>query len=80
MIFLATLPLTDAVTLVLYHTVEGMSCYLDEGETITAAMYVVALLKFFVSSLGGIVIGIVYGALTSVLTKYTVETRGECER
>ena len=67
---------TDAVTVVLYHTVEGMNCFLEEGHSISMMMYVTALLKFFATSFGGILIGIIYGALTSVLTKYTVETRG----
>ena len=67
---------TDAVTVVLYHTVEGMNCFLEEGHSISMMMYVTALLKFFATSFGGILIGILYGALTSVLTKYTVETRG----
>ena len=64
------------MTVVLYHTVEGMNCFLEEGHSISMMMYVTALLKFFATSFGGILIGIIYGALTSVLTKYTVETRG----
>lgn len=64
------------MTLVLYHTVEGMNCFMEEGQEITASMYVIALLKFFATSFGGILIGMFFGALTSLLTKYTVETRG----
>lgn len=68
---------TDAVTVVLYHTIEGVNCFLEDGETITTVMYVTAILKFFATSLGGLIIGILFGALTSFLTKYTIETRGK---
>ena len=68
----------DAVTVVLYHTVEGMNCILDEGGEITPAHYGIAFAKFIATSVGGIAIGAIFGALTSFLTKYTVETRGWC--
>ncbi|KAF6017936.1 hypothetical protein EB796_023746 [Bugula neritina] len=67
--------LNDAVTLVLYNTVEGINCLLEEGRDTTALTYVTAVFKFFATSLGGVVIGIVYGTITSLLTKYTLETR-----
>jgi len=63
---------------VLYNTVEGINCLLEEGRDTTALTYVTAVFKFFATSLGGVVIGIVYGTITSLLTKYTLETRGEC--
>ncbi|XP_067949072.1 Na(+)/H(+) exchanger beta-like [Watersipora subatra] len=67
--------LNDAVTVVLYHTIEGMNCYNEEYEEITPTLYVIAFFKFFTSSLGGISIGIVFGTITALLTKHTVETR-----
>ncbi|XP_067949078.1 sodium/hydrogen exchanger 3-like [Watersipora subatra] len=67
--------LNDAVTVVLYHTLDGMNCYVDAGEELTAVMYVIAFVKFFTSSIGGITIGALFAVLTAVLTKYTVETR-----
>jgi len=66
----------DAVTVVLYHTVEAMSCMTANGEAIEARHYVIAFFKFFASSIGGILMGVLFGVLSSSLTKYTVHTRG----
>lgn len=70
----------DAVTVVLYQTVEGMNCIIDEGGEITPAHYGIAFAKFIVSNVGGIAVGVIFGALTAFLTKHTVETRGKHSR
>lgn len=62
--------------MVLYHTIEGISCFMEAGEDITGGMYAIAIAKFFASSLGGIVVGVLFGAICSLLTKYTVDVRG----
>ena len=38
---------------------------------------VLGVIQFFVVSLGGLAIGVILGALTSFITKYTEHCRGE---
>ena len=54
-----------------------MNCILDEGKEITPDLYILAVVKFFTTSFGGIAVGVVFGTITSLLTKHTVETRGK---
>ena len=37
---------------------------------------VLGIVQFFVVSLGGLAIGVIFGALTSIITKYTEHCRG----
>ncbi|GFS88130.1 hypothetical protein NPIL_208001 [Nephila pilipes] len=61
--------LNDAVTVVLYHMFEG---YTEMGiPNILAVDYFSGVASFFVVSLGGTLIGILFGLITAFLSKYT---------
>ncbi|XP_072026556.1 sodium/hydrogen exchanger 3-like [Amphiura filiformis] len=61
--------LNDAVTIVLYRMFETFN---EIGEENLEAKHVIlGLLSFFVVSIGGTVIGLIFGFLTSLLTRFT---------
>lgn len=61
--------LNDAVTVVLYHMFEG---YTEMGVTnLLPIDYFSGVASFFVVSCGGAFIGLIFGILTSFLSKYT---------
>ena len=44
-------------------------------ENLTAPDVVLGIVSFFVVSIGGIIIGLIYGVLTAFFTKYTIRVR-----
>ncbi|GFX99798.1 hypothetical protein TNCV_258371 [Trichonephila clavipes] len=61
--------LNDAVTVVLYHMFEG---YTEMGiPNILAIDYFSGIASFFVVSIGGTLIGILFGLITAFISKYT---------
>lgn len=62
--------LNDGVTVVLYNVLQAYNLILQE-RALTAEDIVLGILKFFVVCFGGLAIGIIVGALCSILTKYT---------
>lgn len=63
--------LNDAVTVVLYHLFEEFS---HEG-TVTVADALLGVVCFFVVSLGGILVGVIYGVLGAFTSRFTSHTR-----
>ncbi|XP_069103686.1 Na(+)/H(+) exchanger protein 7-like [Argopecten irradians] len=63
--------LNDAVTVVLYNTMKEF----NEMPSVTTDQVFLGLAAFFVVSLGGLFIGIIFGVLTAIVTKYTVHVR-----
>ncbi|XP_023932871.1 Na(+)/H(+) exchanger beta-like [Lingula anatina] len=63
----------DAVTVVLYNTMKAFNAM--PPEDINVGQVFLAVAAFFVVSLGGAVLGILFGALSSVITKYTEHVR-----
>lgn len=61
----------DGVTVVLYNMMKTLNVM----EEITADQVILGVLQFFVVSMGGLVIGILFGALTAIVTKYTEHCR-----
>nr|CAD7425301.1 unnamed protein product [Timema monikensis] len=65
--------LNDAVTVVLYHMFEA---YSEMGPpNILFSDYMSGLASFFVVAVGGTIIGVVWGFLTALVTRYTHEVR-----
>ncbi|XP_046994342.1 sodium/hydrogen exchanger 3 [Schistocerca americana] len=65
--------LNDAVTVVLYHMFES---YTEMGpENIIYTDVLAGLASFFVVALGGTIIGIIWGFLTGLVTRYTHQVR-----
>ncbi|XP_049859593.1 sodium/hydrogen exchanger 3 isoform X1 [Schistocerca gregaria] len=65
--------LNDAVTVVLYHMFEA---YTEMGpENIIYTDVLAGLASFFVVALGGTIIGIIWGFLTGLVTRYTHQVR-----
>ncbi|XP_021361877.1 sodium/hydrogen exchanger 2-like [Mizuhopecten yessoensis] len=62
--------LNDGVTVVLYHVLQSYNLILQE-RAITAEDILLGFVKFFLVCFGGLFIGLIVGALSSVLTKYT---------
>ncbi|XP_060064028.1 Na(+)/H(+) exchanger protein 7-like [Ylistrum balloti] len=62
--------LNDGVTVVLYHVLQSYNLILQERD-ITAEDIVLGFVKFFLVCFGGLFIGVIIGALSSILTKYT---------
>ncbi|XP_076370956.1 sodium/hydrogen exchanger 3-like [Tachypleus tridentatus] len=61
--------LNDAVTVVLYHMFEG---YAEMGQkNILPIDYLAGVLSFFVASLGGAFLGVVWGILVAFLSRFT---------
>ncbi|XP_013773882.1 sodium/hydrogen exchanger 3-like [Limulus polyphemus] len=61
--------LNDAVTVVLYHIFDA---YTEMGqEHIITIDYVFGVLSFFISSLGGAFVGVLWGLLASFLSRFT---------
>ena len=50
----------------------------SEDVPITYDQVLLAIAAFFCVSLGGLAIGVIFGLLTAVITKYTPDVRGEC--
>ncbi|XP_037077442.1 Na(+)/H(+) exchanger beta-like, partial [Pollicipes pollicipes] len=65
--------LNDAVTVVLYNAMVAFTGM--EGEDIAYDQILLAVAAFFCVSLGGLAIGIIFGVLTAVITKYTPDVR-----
>lgn len=63
--------LNDAVTVVLYHLFEEFS----HAETVTVADALLGVVCFFVVSLGGILVGAIYGILGAFTSRFTSHTR-----
>ncbi|XP_026083780.1 sodium/hydrogen exchanger 1-like [Carassius auratus] len=63
--------LNDAVTVVLYHLFEEFS----NANTITATDVFLGVVCFLVVSLGGIVVGAIYGILAAFTSRFTSHTR-----
>uniref|UniRef100_A0A672IUU0 Sodium/hydrogen exchanger n=1 Tax=Salarias fasciatus TaxID=181472 RepID=A0A672IUU0_SALFA len=63
--------LNDAVTVVLYHLFEEFS---QEG-TVTVVDALLGVVCFFVVSLGGILVGVIYGVLGAFTSRFTSHTR-----
>ncbi|KAM9436831.1 sodium/hydrogen exchanger 1 [Clarias gariepinus] len=63
--------LNDAVTVVLYHLFEE---YTEMG-TVTIGDVFLGVVSFFVVSLGGILVGAIYGILTAFTSRFTSHTR-----
>ncbi|XP_059364540.1 sodium/hydrogen exchanger 1-like [Carassius carassius] len=63
--------LNDAVTVVLYHLFEEFS----SANTITATDVFLGVVCFLVVSLGGIVVGAIYGLLAAFTSRFTSHTR-----
>lgn len=63
--------LNDAVSVVLYRMFNTFS---DMGDNLKPHDYLLGTTSFFVVSLGGTVIGIVFGLIASFTTKFTANT------
>lgn len=63
--------LNDAVTVVLYHLFESLSLF----DEITYAEVLTGFASFFVVSLGGTFLGLLWGLATAFITKYTDHVR-----
>ncbi|XP_075961610.1 sodium/hydrogen exchanger 1b isoform X1 [Anarhichas minor] len=63
--------LNDAVTVVLYHLFEEFS----HAGTVTVADAFLGVICFFVVSLGGILVGAIYGLLGAFTSRFTSHTR-----
>uniref|UniRef100_H2SST5 Sodium/hydrogen exchanger n=1 Tax=Takifugu rubripes TaxID=31033 RepID=H2SST5_TAKRU len=63
--------LNDAVTVVLYHLFEEFS----HAETVTIIDALLGVVCFFVVSLGGILVGAVYGFIGAFTSRFTQHTR-----
>ncbi|XP_053404076.1 Na(+)/H(+) exchanger beta-like isoform X2 [Mercenaria mercenaria] len=61
----------DAVTVVLYNTMKTLNLM----PHITADQVIIGVVQFFVVSIGGLIVGVIWGAITAVLTKYTEHCR-----
>ncbi|KAM6899609.1 sodium/hydrogen exchanger 1b [Xenentodon cancila] len=63
--------LNDAVTVVLYHLFEEFS----HAGTVTVMDAFLGVISFFVVSLGGIMVGVIYGILGAFTSRFTSHTR-----
>uniref|UniRef100_A0A3Q2CTG7 Sodium/hydrogen exchanger n=1 Tax=Cyprinodon variegatus TaxID=28743 RepID=A0A3Q2CTG7_CYPVA len=63
--------LNDAVTVVLYHLFEEFS----HAGTVTVGDAFLGVVSFFVVSLGGILVGVIYGVLGAFTSRFTSHTR-----
>lgn len=63
--------LNDAVTVVLYHLFEEFS----HAGTVTVGDAFLGVVSFFVVSVGGIMVGVVYGILGAFTSRFTSHTR-----
>ncbi|XP_072226800.1 Na(+)/H(+) exchanger beta-like [Leuresthes tenuis] len=63
--------LNDAVTVVLYHLFEEFS----HAGTVTVGDALLGVASFFVVSLGGIMVGVIYGILGAFTSRFTSHTR-----
>ncbi|XP_068188709.1 Na(+)/H(+) exchanger beta-like [Antennarius striatus] len=63
--------LNDAVTVVLYHLFEEFS----HAGTVTVVDALLGVVCFFVVSLGGIMVGAIYGILGAFTSRFTLHTR-----
>ncbi|XP_060608058.1 Na(+)/H(+) exchanger beta-like isoform X2 [Ruditapes philippinarum] len=61
----------DAVTVVLYNMMKTLNL-MDE---ITFDQVLIGVLQFFVVSIGGLIVGVIWGAITAILTKFTEHCR-----
>ncbi|XP_033646199.1 probable Na(+)/H(+) antiporter nhx-9, partial [Asterias rubens] len=65
--------LNDAVTVVLYRMFESFNAI--GADNLLAIDYVAGFFSFFVVAIGGVVIGLLFGFLTAVLTRFTHKAR-----
>lgn len=66
--------LLDAASVVLYRTFQS----LQEG-TVDVKQVGLAFASFFIVSIGGTLIGVIFALITSFITKYTEHVRGILE-
>ena len=50
---------------------------IDHVVTVSVSQLGLGLLSFFTISVGGLAIGVIYGVVTALFTKYTSHVRGE---
>ncbi|NWH80536.1 SL9A1 protein, partial [Piaya cayana] len=63
--------LNDAVTVVLYHLFEEFATF----EQVTIIDIILGFLSFFVVSLGGVFVGVIYGVITAFTSRFTSHIR-----
>ncbi|KAK3094555.1 hypothetical protein FSP39_003364 [Pinctada imbricata] len=63
--------LSDGVTVVLYNVMQAYNKITQSGGSVDAVHIVLGFLKFFIVCLGGLLIGVLVGLLSAILTKYT---------
>ncbi|XP_055958448.1 Na(+)/H(+) exchanger protein 7 [Patella vulgata] len=63
--------LNDGVTVVLYHVMQAYNL-MDE---ITAEQIILGVLKFFVVCFGGLALGVIFGLLSAVLTRFSLQVK-----
>lgn len=63
--------LNDGVTVVLYNVMQTYNRLQAEGGTIDATQVILGIVKFFIVVIGGLIIGILVGCLSALLTKFT---------
>eukprot|EP00117_Sycon_ciliatum_P014527 scpid37227/ scgid4286/ Sodium/hydrogen exchanger 3; Na(+)/H(+) exchanger 3; Solute carrier family 9 member 3 len=67
--------LNDAVSVVLYRTAETFVKFENNEQAITADQIVLAIVSFFTISLGGTLIGVIWGMVASFITRFTDHVR-----
>ena len=65
----------DAVVVTMYNTMTTIAA--TKGFTVKHVL--MAILSFITVSGGGIIIGLVFGAFTSMVTKFTSQVRGKSD-
>ena len=72
------LSLSDGVALVLYNMMNVFAEMQHRGLPISTVDITLGVVSFFTVALGGLLIGIVMGVLTALITKTTTHVRGQC--
>ena len=67
--------LNDGVAVVLYTMMNSFAGMTMSGEDIVVVDIVLGVTSFFTIAIGGLVVGILGGLITAVITKYTQEVR-----
>ena len=67
--------LNDGVAVVLYRMMKTFTRMESQGLSVTATDVGLGCLSFFTIALGGLAIGVVFGLLTSLVTRFTQEVR-----
>jgi NhaP-type Na+/H+ or K+/H+ antiporter len=66
----------DGVALVFYNMMNVFAEINYNGNAITGVHIALGLASFFTVALGGLLIGVIMGVLTALITKTTTEVRG----